>query len=64
MLMQCYAVNSKIIRFTDFFFEKKVVRRFQKWTFLKMSNNEICKKVLQECSENPSYGKKCFKRQS
>lgn len=46
MLMQCYAVNSKIIRFNDFFFEKKVDQRFQNWTFLKMSRNEIYKIVF------------------
>jgi hypothetical protein len=44
-LMQCYAVNTKILRFSDFFFEKKVERNFQNWTFLKMSKNEILKIV-------------------
>jgi len=47
MLMQCYAVNTKIIRFNDFFFQKKVERDFQKWTFLKMSKSEIYKIVFQ-----------------
>ena len=30
MLMQCYAVNSKIIRFTDFFLRKKSSSKISK----------------------------------
>jgi hypothetical protein len=57
--MQCYAVNTKILRFSDFFFEKKVERNFQKWTFLKMSKSEICKKVFFCSSQKWVYGKHC-----
>jgi hypothetical protein len=56
-LMQCYAVNTKILRFSDFFFEKKVERNFQKWTFLKMSKSEICKKVFLRSTQNQVYRK-------
>ena len=61
MLMQCYAVNTKIIRFIDFFFEKKVERDFQKWTFLKMSKSEICEIVFFGEVQNCVFRKKCSK---
>jgi len=60
--MQCYAVNTKILRFNDFFFEKKVERDFQKWTFLKMSKSEICKIVFLGGFQNRVFRKKCFKK--
>ena len=50
--MQCYAVNTKILHFNDFFFQKKVERDFQKWTFLKMSKSEICKIVFSVVLKN------------
>jgi hypothetical protein len=59
--MQRYAVNTKILRFSDFFFEKKVERNFQKWTFLKMSKSEIYKIVFLGSIQNRVYGKKCSK---
>ena len=59
--MQCYAVNTKILRFSDFFFEKKVERNFQKWTFLKMSKSEICKIVFFRSLQIRVFRKKCCK---
>jgi hypothetical protein len=58
-LMQCYAVNTKILRFLDFFFEKKVERNFQNWTFLKMSKNEILKKVYMRSLQKYVFRKEC-----
>ena len=60
--MQCYAVNTKILRFSGFFFEKKVERNFQKWTFLKMSKSEICKIVFFPSLQNRVFRKKCSKK--
>jgi hypothetical protein len=61
MLMQCYAVNTNILRFIDLFFEKKVEQNFQNWTFLKMSKSKICNIVFFCSFQKSVYGKKCSK---
>ena len=43
------------------FFSGKVETNFQKWTFLKMSKNEISEIVFSEENEFFSYAVECFK---
>ena len=53
------ALCSKYQNFTffGFFLRKKVERNFQKWTFLKMSKSENCKKVFLRTTQNQVYRK-------